>query len=92
MEEKSRIIVVSNRLPLILKKTDDGKTEAEKGVGGLVTAMAPVLKNRNGIWIGWPGYVQKEDVDDSMLSAIHSAGSGYNVKSVMLSSEELRNY
>ncbi|MEA1969308.1 MAG: hypothetical protein U9N77_13965, partial [Thermodesulfobacteriota bacterium] len=62
-QKNSHIIIVSNRLPLILKKSGDGKIEVSKGAGGLVTAMAPVLKNRNGIWIGWPGYVHKENVD-----------------------------
>jgi len=90
--ENSHIIIVSNRLPLILKKAEDGKIKVGKGAGGLVTAMAPVLKNRNGIWIGWPGYVQEEDIDDTMLPAIQSAGPGYSVKSVMLNSDELKNY
>ena len=90
--KESHIIIVSNRLPLILKKTENGKIEVGKGAGGLVTAMAPVLKNRNGIWIGWPGYVQETDIDDTKSPAIQSAGPGYSVKSVMLNSEELKNY
>lgn len=90
--KKSHIIIVSNRLPIILKKTGDGKIEVEKGAGGLVTAMAPVLKNRNGTWIGWPGYVHKSDSDDKMLPAIQSAVSGYSVKPVMLNSDELKNF
>jgi len=96
MEDKSRkkshLIIVSNRLPLILKKTEGGKIEAGKSAGGLVTAMAPVLQDRNGIWIGWPGYVQETDIDDNMLPAIQSAGPGYRVHSVMLNSYELKNY
>ena len=92
MEIKSRIVIVSNRLPLILKKSEEGTIEIGKGAGGLVTAMAPVLKNRNGIWIGWPGFVQKEDIDDNMLQVIQSSASGYNVKPVMLNSDELKNY
>ncbi len=90
--KKGHIIIVSNRLPFILEKTADGNIEVGKGAGGLVTAMAPVLKNRNGTWIGWPGYVQEADIDDSMLSAVESAASGYNVKPVILNSDELKNY
>ena len=90
--KKSRIIIVSNRLPLILKKIENGKIEVEKGAGGLVTAMAPVLKNRNGTWIGWPGYVQEADAEDKMMSAIQSTVSGYSVKPVMLNSDELKNF
>jgi trehalose 6-phosphate synthase len=90
--KKSHIIIVSNRLPLILKKTVDRKIEMEKGAGGLVTSMAPVLKNRNGIWIGWPGYAQEIDIDDKILPIIQSAVSGYRVKPVMLTSDELKNF
>lgn len=89
---KKHIIIVSNRLPLIIKKTQEGEIEVGQGAGGLVTAMAPVLRNRNGTWIGWPGFVQEADTDDKMLPAIQSAISGYHVKPVMLSSDELKNY
>jgi trehalose 6-phosphate synthase len=90
--KKSHIIIVSNRLPIVIKKTKYGKPEVEKGAGGLVTAMAPVLKNRNGTWIGWPGYVQESAIDDNILPAIESADSGYSVKLILLSSDELKNY
>lgn len=63
-----------------------------KGAGGLVTAMAPVLKNRNGTWIGWPGFVQETDNVDKVLPAIESAITGYCVQPVMLGYDELKNY
>ena len=89
---KNHIIIVSNRLSLIIKKTQEGEIQVGKGAGGLVTAMAPVLRNRNGIWIGWPGFVQETDNVDKVLPAIQSAITGYSVKPVMLSSDELKNY
>jgi trehalose 6-phosphate synthase/phosphatase len=50
----SRLIVVSNRLPIILRRTRDG-WRAERSTGGLATALVPVLRRNNGIWVGWPG-------------------------------------
>jgi alpha,alpha-trehalose-phosphate synthase [UDP-forming] len=50
-----RLIVVSNRLPLVLKRREGGKWESRPGSGGLVTALSPVLQQRGGIWIGWIG-------------------------------------
>jgi trehalose 6-phosphate synthase/phosphatase len=88
----SRIIIVSNRLPIVLTKTEEGRIKVGKGAGGLVTAMAPVLKNRNGTWIGWPGFVQDANIDESILTAIESADSGYSVKPVMLNACDLKNY
>src|SRR5919106_3156324 len=49
-----RLLVVSNRLPIVLDKKDDGWT-LKPGSGGLVSALAPVLSHRGGLWIGWPG-------------------------------------
>ncbi|MCP3900764.1 MAG: trehalose-6-phosphate synthase, partial [Desulfobacteraceae bacterium] len=60
--------------------------------GGLVTAMAPVLKNRNGTWIGWPGYLEEEDIEEKALPAIQSTVSGYSVIPVILNSSELKDY
>ncbi len=91
-QKKRHVIIVSNRLPFILKKNEDGNIEIGKGAGGLVTAMAAVLKNKNDIWVGWPGYVQETDSDGSMLPVIQSVASGYSVKPVMLNSYELKNY
>ena len=44
-----RLLVVSNRLPAA--PTGDRKRE----VGGLVSALLPVLAETNGIWLGWSG-------------------------------------
>ncbi len=49
-----RIVVVSNRLPLTLRRTEQG-WRAEASTGGLVSAMRPVLEQTGGLWIGWPG-------------------------------------
>lgn len=56
-----KLIVVANRLPFILKKNaETGKWERKASAGGLVTAVAPVVIQGNGLWIGWPG-VQMDD-------------------------------
>jgi len=50
-----RLLVVSNRLPLTLYNGEDGQWHARASSGGLVRAMLPVLQDRGGVWIGWPG-------------------------------------
>lgn len=49
-----RVIVVSNRLPVSLKP---GGTSwhSKATAGGLATAMNPILRGSDGIWIGWSG-------------------------------------
>ncbi|XP_060530231.1 uncharacterized protein LOC132704325 isoform X2 [Cylas formicarius] len=49
------MIVISNRLPFVLKRNKDGKLVRNASAGGLVTAVAPVVINGNGFWVGWPG-------------------------------------
>src|SRR4051812_41114488 len=51
---QSRLVVVSNRLPLVFRR-DAGQWTTTGGSGGLVTALLPVLRHRGGTWIGWPG-------------------------------------
>jgi len=56
----ARIIVVSNRLPLTLKKTEQG-WETARSSGGLASAMNPLLSKTGGEWIGWAGDSGGED-------------------------------
>ena len=61
----ARVIVVSNRLPLTLRKTEDGWS-TERSSGGLASAMNPLLRKGGGDWIGWPGGGGEDDVQSRM--------------------------
>jgi len=54
MNTEKRLVVVSNRLPIVLQSGESAWT-ALPATGGLVTALTPVLASRGGVWIGWPG-------------------------------------
>lgn len=83
----NRLIVVSNRLPFVLKKSEQGEWNITPGSGGLVTALVPVLKNRGGMWIGWPGTTEHvENLNDILDGAIGDAG--YDLKPVLLDKKE----
>lgn len=87
----NRLVVVSNRLPVVLSR-EAGDWQVEPGGGGLVAAMTPVLRQRGGTWIGWPGMVEEElgSHESELQGLLDSAmrGSGYAVKPVMLTAEE----
>ncbi len=86
-----KLIIVSNRLPIVLKRVD-GNWEVTPGSGGLVTAIAPVLRDRGGYWIGWPGAVAtEEEIPREILDKIGEE-AGYYLKGVYLTREELDNY
>ncbi|XP_071743479.1 uncharacterized protein [Lepeophtheirus salmonis] len=64
-DKKAPLIVVSNRLPFVLKRNEeDGSLIRSSSAGGLVTAVAPVVIACKGIWVGWTGlYDFKEGID-----------------------------
>jgi trehalose 6-phosphate synthase len=53
------LVVVANRLPVDRVTNPDGSKGWRTSPGGLVTAIEPVLKANDGVWIGWPGGTDK---------------------------------
>jgi trehalose 6-phosphate synthase len=89
MTRKKRLIALSNRLPISAHKKG-GQWTVSPGTGGLVTAMAPVLRNRGGTWIGWPGSRGGAQLTEVVASS--SAGAGYTLVPVHLDSTEIADY
>lgn len=83
-----RLVVVSNRLPISLKRTRQGY-DVTSGKGGLVTALAPVLRDRGGDWVGWSG-TYGDDVQPHLDEYADSAG--YNLHAVTLTEEEVAGF
>ncbi len=82
------LIVVSNRLPFALARDPEGVWTVEPGSGGLVTALRPVLQDRGGRWVGWPG-VTREELDNA--EAVFAAAQqhyGFDLVPVPLSEAE----
>jgi trehalose 6-phosphate synthase/phosphatase len=53
-QRDAALVTVSNRLPVTLRRGPSGP-ERVRSSGGLVAAFAPILEDRGGVWIGWPG-------------------------------------
>ena len=88
---RSRLVVVSNRLPFSFRRVESGRWVAEPGSGGLVTALMPVLRDRGGTWVGWsgaPGSARE------LSRALGRAGreAGYDLVAVPLDEEEVRDF
>ncbi|REE94897.1 alpha,alpha-trehalose-phosphate synthase (UDP-forming) [Thermomonospora umbrina] len=60
MTQRSEFVVVANRLPVDRVVGEDGTASWRRSPGGLVTAIAPVMKSRQGAWIGWSGASDEE--------------------------------
>ncbi|HET9224688.1 MAG TPA: trehalose-6-phosphate synthase [Roseiflexaceae bacterium] len=85
---EGRLITVSNRLPFVVAHDPGGEWRIEAGAGGLITALDPVLRNRRGLWIGWPGTVEVDGGDIDRLLWRATGDVGYALKQVTLSAEE----
>lgn len=73
-----RLVVVSNRLPVVVARDESGEWLVRPGSGGLVTALEPVLEELGGLWIGWSG-VFEDELDEvgpvlDRFEAIHRFG------------------
>src|SRR5258708_7578342 len=87
-----RLIVISNRLPIILKREPTGGLEVKSGTGGLVTALAPVLKNRGGVWVGWPGMADLKSSELEPIIQDANKQSGFFLEPVLLTNQEVGLY
>lgn len=90
--KQNRLIIVSNRLPVVVNKDVHGNWDVRSGSGGLVTALAPVLGNRGGTWIGWPGRPLDEAGGLRRVLSQEARNFGYALKPVNLTQEEQEKY
>ena len=84
-----RLIVASNRLPVVIDK-ENGQWRIKPGSGGLITALSPILKENNSLWIGWPG-VGKEAPIQKLLDQFGSE-QGYKLVGFPLTQQEVERY
>ncbi|MDX1777786.1 MAG: trehalose-6-phosphate synthase [Thermodesulfobacteriota bacterium] len=87
--QKNNIIIVSNRLPVKIVRTGK-KSELIPGSGGLVTAFAPVLRDRGGPWIGWDGTTGGHFHKKLFLK--ESSRIGYRLIPVSLTNQQVELY
>jgi len=71
-------------------ENDTGNWKIEPGSGGLVSALGPVLKERGGTWIGWPGTSEDAPFQDIFKSSRDKFG--YEIIPVPLDSGEVDDY
>jgi len=83
-----RLIVVSNRLPVVLGRRDDGTWESHPGSGGLVSALQPILRDRHGIWIGWLGSDFGDCPERRAALAVATREAGYALVPVDIPPED----
>lgn len=51
----ARLLLVSNRLPITIKRADDGSYSYSMSSGGLVSGLSGLSRSTVFQWYGWPG-------------------------------------
>lgn len=82
-----QIIIVSNRLPVSVKK-EDGILKFFPSVGGLATGLSSYVNDRRSIWIGWPG-IASDDLNEQEKGQIVRELAKHNCSPVFLSKKQI---
>jgi alpha,alpha-trehalose-phosphate synthase [UDP-forming] len=88
-QQDKRLVIVSNRLPIVIGQEEESWRIAP-GAGGLITALAPVMRRNSGLWVGWPGCGEEAPLEE--LFARFNAEQGYQLAPVPLSEEQVEKY
>jgi trehalose 6-phosphate synthase len=83
------LVVVANRLPVEVVVDDDGREVWTRSPGGLVTALEPILRTRESLWVGWTGIADEDSVG---APALPQDDEGARLVPVPLSAEDVRLY
>lgn len=85
------VVIVSNRLPISVKKSEDGALEFYPSVGGLATGLSSYVNDKRNKWIGWPGIPsdgltaeEEQQISDELLK--------HNCYPVFLNQKQLDDY
>jgi trehalose-6-phosphate synthase len=81
---EGRLLLVSNRLPITIKRADEGKYEMSMSSGGLVSGLSGLSKTTTFQWYGWPGLEVPEDEVAGLKDQLRSE---YNAVPIMLDDE-----
>lgn len=77
--EKTRLVLVSNRLPITVKLQEDGEYEYRLSSGGLVTGLSGMTKTTKFQWYGWPGLEVPEDNIEKVERELKDEYSAYPI-------------
>ena len=80
-EAEGRLLLISNRLPITIKRSENGKYDFSMSSGGLVSGLSGLSKSTTFQWYGWPGLEVPEDEISGLKKRLKN---DYNAVPVML--------
>ncbi len=85
----SRLLLVSNRLPVTVK-ADKDQVSVVRSAGGLATGLSRPHERSGGVWIGWPGDVSK--LTGAQRAQVESQLAALRCVPLYLSASEVSRY
>lgn len=82
-----KTIIVSNRLPIRITKVENS-FEFTPTSGGLATGLHSVHKNKNSLWVGWPG-IGSDTINQTAWEPLKASLIEKNYCPVSLSTQEI---
>ncbi|KAL4766983.1 alpha, alpha-trehalose-phosphate synthase 2 [Aspergillus nidulans var. acristatus] len=82
------LIIVSNRLPITIKKLNPEGYECSQSTGGLAGALGGIAKSMPFRWFGWPGLEIPQDAE----VIVRQKAAEYNVLPVFLNNHLAQKY
>lgn len=86
----SRILIVSNRLPVTVTRGEDGGVVVTRSAGGLATGLSGTHGEADSVWIGYPGELRR--LRKAELRELNARFAEQRLVPVTLSAAEVRKY
>lgn len=83
-----RCVIVSDRLPIVLHREGGQGWRVSPAGGALISALTPVLRQRRGVWIGWPGVTSEMVPGLRKVLAGAIQEGGFSLRPVLLTAQE----
>ena len=84
----SRTIIVSNRLPTKVQRSEAGLS-FQPSEGGLATGLGAIYRADGNVWVGWPGLLVGEEAEEAFVTTQLAQDS---MAPVFLTQAEIRDY
>ena len=92
MNERVKLVLISNREPYIHERTKRG-IRCKVPTGGLVTALDPVMRNTHGTWIAWgSGSADMDVTDKNGIIMVPEDDPSYSLRRIWLTTKEVTDY
>jgi trehalose 6-phosphate synthase/phosphatase len=85
----SRLLLVSNRLPVTVKVEKDG-VSVVRSAGGLATGLSGPHERSGGLWLGWPGDVSR--LTEAQRAQVETQLAGLRCVPLYLTQGEVSRY